>query len=602
MKVPPIVLSCAALARAQAIDWDAVDDAPPAPVVIVPYGAVPDIISYDADAAADIIRSIINPPRLPATATRSRPALSVPVPTDLVATVIDDILPPVPTETAPPDTDATIPTASISAPSSILGAAPTLKLPRRDAPCAPQPTGYGPVPSPDTADSFLAYPAFSAAASNAPVPSNYAKTFINTQSSSSSYGYLGFTVLKSYDPEACASQCDTINGCSAINIYFERDPIRNPDDNLCRNPRSTTVIKCVFWGGPVDEGSDKHLGGWIAQFHVVMAGSNGYVKKKFGAVPGYTDPLNGTAVDAAINAPPDCTGANTFMGAKVFTSGPFDVGLCAAACEAQTAYNLQYPPASGAPLTCQLFNTYMLMRDGMAVGQYCAMYTQYWDHSHMTNRGEWRGSEEYTFAWSLEYSNTTDPGRPAGLDTDSKNCGSCGNVCGSNTHCVSGSCRAIDLCQKPVAMFTLQSQGGDYDQRLAYDINPRGKASGMAFFQSNARPMGQVAQFQLDRSSGHLAMLRNSNTGGPNALYANVDPDADAAGDYSPYDFNTEADIVNKGWQYVTCEIVGGQLVCGNENKSLGTNAYRPGSDPRVCLINNQTQGFVTLNLKALCA
>ncbi|KAK7949322.1 uncharacterized protein PG986_010208 [Apiospora aurea] len=440
---------------------------------------------------------------------------------------------------SPPDSDATTPTASLSAPGSILGAAPTLKASRRDAPCAPQPTGYGPVPSPDTADSFLAYSASSAAANNAPVPSNYARTFVNTQGSSSSYGYLGFTVLKSYDPVACASQCDTINGCSAINIYFERDPIRGPDDKLCPNPRSTAVIKCVFWGGPVDERSDEHQGGYIAQFHVVMAGSNGYVKKMFGGVPGYTDPLNGTAVDAAINAPPDCTGANTFMGAKVFTSGPFDVGLCAAACEAQTAYNLQHPPASGAPLTCQLFNTYMLMRDGTAVGQYCAMYTQYWGHLHMTNRGEWRGSEGYTFAWSLEYSNTTDPGRPAGLETNSKNCGACGN---------------------PVAMFTLQSQGGNYDQRPAYDINPRGKASSMAFFRSNARPMGQVAQFQLDRSSGHLALLCNSNTGGPKALYANVDPDADAAGDYSPYDFKNEADIVNKGWQYLTCEIVGGPV------------------------------------------
>ncbi|KAK8040188.1 hypothetical protein PG993_008599 [Apiospora rasikravindrae] len=571
MKVSLIVLSCLALARAQSIDWDAVDDAPPASIVIVPYGATPDVISYIADEAADIIRSLINPPKFPATATRDRPILSIPLPTDLLSTVIDDILPPIPTESAPTDTDGLVPTISISSPVSTAAAEPTAEVARRDAPCAPQPTGHGPVPSPDTAESFLAYPAFSTAASNAPVPSNYARTFVNSQGSSSAYGYLGYTVLRSIltTPSVLAREAPP-----SLSASFGED----------RSARRTAT-----------------RGGYIGQFHVVIAGSNGYVKTKFGALPGYTNPLNGSAVDAAINAPPDCTGANTFMGAKVFTSGPFDVGLCAAACEAQTAYNLQYPPAYGAPLTCQLFNTYMLLRDGLSVGQYCVMYTEFWDNSHMTNHGEWRGREEYTITWSLEYSNTTDPGRPAGLDTDSKNCGACGNVCGPNTHCVSGSCRAIDLCQKPVAMFTIQAQGGEYDQRPAFDINPRGKASGMAFFRDGAKPMGQVAQFQLDRGSGHLAILRNSNRG-PKALYANVDPDPDSTDSYHPYDFNTEADIQHKGWQYITCQIAdGGRLICGNDDSSLATTAYMSGSDPRVCLIHNQTEGFVNLNLKALC-
>ena len=34
----------------------------------------------------------------------------------------------------------------------------SLNLRKRDGDCSPQPTGAGPVPSPDTADAFLAFP------------------------------------------------------------------------------------------------------------------------------------------------------------------------------------------------------------------------------------------------------------------------------------------------------------------------------------------------------------------------------------------------------------------------------------------------------------
>lgn len=75
--------------------------------------------------------------------------------------------------------------------------------------CSPQPSGYGPVTtSPrDDAASFLANPVYANAALSAAVPSGYVQTFRNLTASSSAYGYLGFTNLKAYDTQACATKC-----------------------------------------------------------------------------------------------------------------------------------------------------------------------------------------------------------------------------------------------------------------------------------------------------------------------------------------------------------------------------------------------------------
>lgn len=73
---------------------------------------------------------------------------------------------------------------------------------------------------------------------------------------------------------------------------------------------------------------------------------------------------------AALNAPLNCNGADTFIGSKLFNSGPFDESLCAAACTAQSAYNSKHPPSSGSPKLCQYYNTYVLLKDGVSQGQY----------------------------------------------------------------------------------------------------------------------------------------------------------------------------------------------------------------------------------------
>ncbi|GAB7357372.1 hypothetical protein MBLNU459_g8315t3 [Dothideomycetes sp. NU459] len=281
--------------------------------------------------------------------------------------------------------------------------------------CAPQPSGAtgAPTVSPDTPAAFQSNAAFASVASSAPVPSGYSQTFTNLGASNNAYGYMGYTTLSTYDSAGCAAKCNAINGCMAVNIYYERDPSVDPGTGSsgCANPASVTMIKCVFWGGPVNAGNALNTGQTRNQFQVVIAGSNGYVNKTIVSPPGY-----GTAVDlgtSAINAPYDSFGYNTFMGAQIFTSGPFNASLCGLACNAQTQYNIQHPPTDGSPVqTCQFFNTYILYVNTTAnlQGQYCALYSETWSSSYATNSGQYRGSDHYLIEYSYAYSNSTNPG------------------------------------------------------------------------------------------------------------------------------------------------------------------------------------------------
>ncbi|KAK0929223.1 hypothetical protein LTR29_017153, partial [Friedmanniomyces endolithicus] len=60
--------------------------------------------------------------------------------------------------------------------------------------------------------------------------------------------------------------------------YFERDPSLLPDATLCPNPAALTVIKCALWGSPVTAQQATNDGQFQADFHVLIAGSNGYMK------------------------------------------------------------------------------------------------------------------------------------------------------------------------------------------------------------------------------------------------------------------------------------------------------------------------------------
>ncbi|KAK4561353.1 hypothetical protein LTR86_004670 [Recurvomyces mirabilis] len=295
-------------------------------------------------------------------------------------------------------------TAAASSVSSAVLAQPTdtsLRMVKRgdNSACAVQPS------SQDTASAFSSNQDFAADANNAVTPVGYTLAYSNKAGSSEGvYGYMGYSLLDTYDTPTCAARCDSVQGCSSFNIYLERDPSQDPT-STCSDPASTTVIKCVYYGGPVTAASATNVGQWRDDFHVVIAGSNGYINNSISTPAGYTGPV--ALGNAAINAPVDCAGRDTYMGVKIFTSGPFDASLCAAACSSQSVYNLAHPPQNGVAQTCQFFNTYVLYNGTQSVGQYCSLYNESWPASFATNVGQYRGADHFTVGYSYTFSNTT---------------------------------------------------------------------------------------------------------------------------------------------------------------------------------------------------
>lgn len=273
--------------------------------------------------------------------------------------------------------------------------------------CASQAAGAGPTPDPDTAAAFLEFSEFTTSAKNAETPAGYIKTYTDLHASSNAHGYLGYTLLGSYDASACASQCNERDGCESFNIFFERAPLQNPDDASCSNPPSTTNIKCVFWGGPVVEDNASNTGATFNQFQAVIAGSNGYMNSSIFPSAGYNMP--NYLEKASIQAPNNCHNANTYMGFQIF-QGAFDASKCAAACTAQTEWNIAHPPTDGSPaMTCQFFNTFQSLKNGVSEGQWCVLYNETWSDGYATNTGYQSGSDVYTIAHSYTYANVFYP-------------------------------------------------------------------------------------------------------------------------------------------------------------------------------------------------
>lgn len=131
----------------------------------------------------------------------------------------------------------------------------------------------------------------------------------------------------------------------------------------------------------------------------------------------------------AILAPLDCNGNDSYMGMRLLTDGaPFDKQRCAAICDATTRYNIDHPPANPAtpPRLCKFYNTFILSKNFISQGQYCAMYSQYWDPEvYANNSGQYDGEgNHYTISSSEFFHNETDVTSPicpadiAGLQDD----------------------------------------------------------------------------------------------------------------------------------------------------------------------------------------
>lgn len=255
--------------------------------------------------------------------------------------------------------------------------------PPQDNNCNVQPVGAGPVPQPDTPEAFLALPAFSQAASGASAPVGYNQVFENLNAAYSSYPYITYSDLISYDPAACAAKCDAYKGCSSFNVYFERDPSLAPGRN-CSNPTSTTNIRCVLWGSAIDANGATNNGQIREQFQSVIAGSNGYTKPGDAIdVPDYNPPEK--CPNGAIGG----KGAPWWL-ADHFFPGFFAPDLCKSFAEIQLEKNKayaimhelkQYFPING-------YNAFELWNDGKMIGTYCKLYTERLPVDYCDYKGE----------------------------------------------------------------------------------------------------------------------------------------------------------------------------------------------------------------------
>jgi hypothetical protein len=143
----------------------------------------------------------------------------------------------------------------------------------------------GPVPGDGSVAAYLdASNDLSKAAQEAGTPNGYVKSFTNLQGSTQQIGYLTYKNIASgaYDVDGCASFCNSVKFCVGFNIYYERDPSKDPNDASCANPAPITNVKCSLYGYPVASESATNKGQWRGpqdasgeSFHVVIVGSNG---------------------------------------------------------------------------------------------------------------------------------------------------------------------------------------------------------------------------------------------------------------------------------------------------------------------------------------
>ncbi|KAF4311059.1 hypothetical protein GTA08_BOTSDO13234 [Botryosphaeria dothidea] len=271
--------------------------------------------------------------------------------------------------------------------------------------CCPLTTGPLPVPTPDTASSFVANHSYSSLAAAATIPTGYSKAFTNAHGSiQQSFGYLGLTQLSAYDADLCADFCNQDSGCRAFNIYVERDPVLRPAYSVCTDPPSTGNIACTRWGYPINGSSATNDGSWQASFRVAITASNGY-NKNLDALPPQTIPdFTGPTVINNRAIQDD----SYYLFVDHSDQSAFDPALCAADCKQNTAYNKAHA-VNGVYTACNTFNAYIPVKNGVAEGTRCVLYSEIVSDitNKATNTGETRGNDVYTIGESDVYTLTT---------------------------------------------------------------------------------------------------------------------------------------------------------------------------------------------------
>lgn len=166
--------------------------------------------------------------------------------------------------------------------------------------------------------------------------------------------------------------CNNNKLCSAFNIYVERDPSVDPGP-ACPNPPSVSNYKCALWGSSISRQTATNTGQYRQDFHVVIAGSNGYDKTFFQQA----EQVSGFNAAQNISGQAITKAQAYFLGSEFF-AGPYDPTLCGYYATAQTSANRDYAKAHGQktyqPANC--FNAYYVYRSDYAWGTYCSIYNQ----------------------------------------------------------------------------------------------------------------------------------------------------------------------------------------------------------------------------------
>lgn len=117
-----------------------------------------------------------------------------------------------------------------------------------------------------------------------------------------------------------------------------------------------------------------------------------------------------TQLPAAIDAPSITKNGqqySTYNGMRLFNENPYDPSLCAAACQAQTAFDKEHlVDSNGEYRPCNFFTSYILTQNDVPLGTYCAFYTQTWGAQYATNTGYYWESDVYRTICAASYSLT----------------------------------------------------------------------------------------------------------------------------------------------------------------------------------------------------
>ncbi|KAH7379512.1 hypothetical protein BKA66DRAFT_466170 [Pyrenochaeta sp. MPI-SDFR-AT-0127] len=285
----------------------------------------------------------------------------------------------------------------------------TKKLKR--AACDVQPGGVGPVPGDGSVGAYTNVNGqLRKNARAVSTPTGYKKVFTDKLAATEQIGHLTYKNIDSgkYDVNECAKFCDKEKYCLGFNIYYERDPKREPAA-ACPNPSPITNVKCSIYGYHITENSATNAGQKRQNFQVAITGSNGYSKvghtcHPAPSVKNFKPP---TDLPAAINAPlikKNGRDYDTYNGMRLFNTNPHDPSLCGAACEAQTEYDRKNLVNSrGEYKPCNFFTSYILTKNGVPLGTYCALYTQEWNPSYATNTGYKDGNDVYKVTCAASY-------------------------------------------------------------------------------------------------------------------------------------------------------------------------------------------------------